>query len=62
MSEIDPKRASPVLLRLIEEIRREQEDADEGDRPADYNRMHNRHNRSTPPGTYNRMHNRHNRS
>jgi len=46
---------SPVLKRIIDEIR----DPDEVvESPAGYNRYHNRHNRSG----YNRFHNRHNRS
>ena len=35
---------SPLLARLVEEVRLEQVD----DRPVGYNRMHNRHNRSGP--------------
>ena len=49
---------SPVLLRLIEEVRQEQEEFSEGKPPINYDRAHNRHNRS---GGYNRVHNRHNR-
>lgn len=53
------KEIPAVLLRLIEEVRMEREEAEEAqNRPTGYNRVHNRHNRS---GSYNRVHNRHNR-
>lgn len=53
---------SPVLARLIEEVRREKEEQAGEASPHAYNRPHNRHNRSGQPGGYNRAHNRHNRS
>ncbi len=49
---------SPLLARLVEEVRLEW---DEARNVEAYNRMHNRHNRSGR-SPYNRMHNRHNRS
>ena len=53
------KKLSPVLARLIEEVRREQEEAAEaGPPPAEgYNRAYNRH----LGGGYDRVYNRHNR-
>lgn len=50
---------SPLLARLIEEVRLEQ--ADNRTTPQGYNRMHNRQ-MSKPTHPHNRFHNRHNRS
>ncbi len=51
----DSRQMSPVILRLIEEIRREREESS-SQSPGSYNRAHNRHNRS---GSYNRAYTRH---
>ena len=58
-SEADTPRKplSPVLARLIEEVRREAEEGEET-QPTDYNRAYNRH---MGGGSYDRAYNRHNR-